>query len=358
MRHSSPGASVLNRLVSMALTASMLASFMTLAIAAPTFANHSASDFFIFAKGAYGKAAQAEGFTPPQTPVCDGAQDITAEVSGSDNKIFNRIHSNADWNGGGQNNDFFAAVTYGTHAENCTNNPGDNDYNTATPANDGSPTELDGPPEVLGMHGWPGNLGSFLNADGLQFSTIEQVLGMGATCDQGTSLTSGNYVITAADNNKVICGGSSSTITLGSQGLNIAVTVVSHGYVDFNASNSTLKAYKHGILAWTDMDSFAQEHAFKLQGSNFHVGPAIVFTPRSGQDISGSTGSEDCIQHIGQGQIKVQGSSSEFGTGACGPQPGELTITKHDAAGAASGRRDLQHRPRPDRPRRRGERDR
>src|SRR5919106_2506229 len=238
----------------------------------PQLANHTASDFFIFAKAAWGKVTEEEGFDFGETPVCDGAQDITAEVSGSDNIIFNRIHSNADWNGGGQNNDFVAAGTYGTHAENCTSDPGDNDYNTATPANDGSPIELDGPPEALGAHGWPGTLGNSLNADGLTFTTIEQVLGPGAVCNHGTSLSGGDFVITAAHDNSVICGGPNSTITLGAQGLNIDITVVSHGKIDFNASDSTLRSWSHGILAWTDAPSITagdgypvHEHAFKLQ---------------------------------------------------------------------------------------------
>ena len=139
-----------------------------------TLASHSASDYFIFSKAAWGKITEYEGFDFGETPVCDGAQDLTASVQGSDNIIFDRIHSNADWNGGGQNNTFLDTVSYGTHAENCTNDPGDNTY----PA--GSPAELDGPPEALGPHGWPGTLGASLNPDGLTFSTIEQVLGPAA----------------------------------------------------------------------------------------------------------------------------------------------------------------------------------
>src|SRR5919106_1125871 len=237
--------------------------------ASATLANHSASDFFIFSKAAWGKITEYEGFDFGETPVCDGAQDLTASVQGSDNIIFDRIHSNADWNGGGQNNTFLDTVSYGTHAENCTNDPGDNTYPAGPPP---SPQELDGPPEALGAHGWPGTLGNSLNADGLTFSTIEQVLGPGAVCNHGTSLSGGDFVITAAHDNSVICGGPNSTITLGAQGLNIDITVVSHGKIDFNASDSTLRSWSHGILAWTDAPSITasdgypvHEHAFKLQ---------------------------------------------------------------------------------------------
>ena len=197
-------------------------------------------------------------------------------------------------------------------------------------------------PAGVGTGGWPGTLGNGLNADALTFGTsITQVLGPGAVCDVGDLTLATDYTITAADNNKVVCRGTGK-VQLSFQNATAKITIVSHGLIEISGQNANLSPADagHGILAWTDQDSNTQEFSAKVAGSNFHIGPSIIFTPRSGQDVSGSTGSELCIQHIGQGQIKIQGSTNEFGPGACGPaepEPAEITITKHDGAGQLLG---------------------
>ena len=273
---------------------------------------HDASDFFIFSKAAHGTFAEA---------TCDGSNDKQADVSGSTNVVRGRIHSNADFAASGSSIIFGSAITYGSNPGSC--------QSQADPANTyppGSPSNISGQPSGVGADGWPGDLGTYLNADGLTFgNTITQVL-PGASCMPGTSLTnSGDLTLTAAHNGQVVCNGTGK-VQLNASGANaanplvISVTIVSHGAIEISGQHVRLRPVSHGVLAWTDQNSATNDVSIKLAGSNFDVvEKSIFFTPRSGQDISGSEGSELCIQHIGQGRIKVAGSKSEFGPGSCGP---------------------------------------
>ncbi len=334
MRHSSSGTAVQNRLMAVVVIASLLASLLSFTVSTPASAHHvSASDFFIFSKAVYGKAAETS---------CNSSQGNQASVSGSSNLVSGRIHSNADWSASGQNNQFFSAVTYGTHDEDCISAPGSNDY-SPPPPNNGAPTEVDAAPAGVGAGGWPGTLAAGLNSNARQFGNdVTQVLGTGAVCNVGSLTTSSDYTINpVADNNKVICRGSGKVV-LNTQNATMKVTIISHGLIEISGQGANLSPADagHGILAWTDQDSNTEEFSFKISGSNFNIGPSIAFTPRSGQDVSGSNGSANCLQLIGQGQIKIQGSTNVFGNTSCGPvapEPGEITITKRDGAGQALG---------------------
>ena len=111
----------------------------------------------------------------------------------------------------------------------------------------------------------------------------------------------------------------------------MSVTIVSHGAIVISGQGATLSPAEHGILAWTDQDSFDTDVSIKLAGSNFMVPQAaILFSPRGGIDTSGSDDSEQCIQLIGQGPIRVPGSKNIFGPGsaACTAQPPNVSVSK------------------------------
>lgn len=70
----------------------------------------------------------------------------------------------------------------------------------------------------------------------------------------------------------------------------------------------------HGVLAWTDQRFDDEATSIKIAGDNINVlSRAILFTPCSGQDVSGSNGDLLCIQMIGQGTLKAAGSNSTLG---------------------------------------------
>ncbi|HMO59443.1 MAG TPA: hypothetical protein PKC19_18980, partial [Roseiflexaceae bacterium] len=72
-------------------------------------------------------------------------------------------------------------------------------------------------------------------------------------------------------------------------------------------------------LAWTDQRFDDEATSIKIAGSNVNiVSRAILFTPRSGQDVSGSNSARLCIQMVGQGALKVAGSNATFGPLASG----------------------------------------
>jgi uncharacterized repeat protein (TIGR01451 family) len=279
---------------------------------------HDASDFFIFARAQVGPAAEN---------TCNGTpnNDKQADVSGSNNLIHGRIHSNADYNAGGQTNVFNSAVTYGTHNGNCAGLAGVNSY----PG--GGPTDLNGATPTGVTGGWPGDLNSYLTG-GLTFSSIAQAL-PGESCSSWngnpTSLSgSGTITLTAADNNKVICNGTG-LVKLAESDVTLKITILSHGPIEISGQNNTLTPYKHGILAFTDYNQ--TDFPIKLAGSNFTVPEqSILFAPRAGIDTSGSDDSEMCIQLIGQGWIRVPGSKNILGPGssACKVQPPDVSVAK------------------------------
>jgi hypothetical protein len=295
---------------------------------------HNGGDYFMFAKAA------GDGQTDdPKTyePVCDDANDKQADVSGSNSSFYGRIHSNADLAISGTYNWFRntlspnSELTYGVN-----DGPGstcqlqaedDNIYDSGWPLNvdgNGDSASIQGPYQ-FGPGGWPGNLGNYLDANGMTFGDdINQVL-PGVTCDRGSLTHPGVIEITAADNGKVVCNGGD-PIKISVSGLGVPsnpfrITMVSHGLIEISGSNNYLAPAVSGVLAWTDQRFSDEATSVKIAGSNVNiVERAILFSPRSGQDVSGSDSSLLCIQMIGQGALRAAGSNSIFGPFAPGCQ--------------------------------------
>ncbi len=251
----------------------------------------SASDFVAFAR------ASSE-------PDCDGVgnNDKQVEANGSGNDMYGRVHSNADYIASGSGNEFFDEVTYGTHDEDCAS---DADTNTYT---GGGPTEIDADPSGV-SGGWPGTLASF-TTDGW------------VSCDVGSLSDTSDYVVSLADDGKIICNGSgkitiniNDTCSSGDGVLNI--TMVSHGLIEVSGQNNCLSPAAGGenFIAWTDLQT---DFAVDFSGSNLNVESSISFTPNAGQKIAGSNDSTVCIQAIGEGPIQFPGSTSAFGPTAPG----------------------------------------
>ena len=289
--------------------------------------HHQAGDYILFAKASFGSFAESN---------CNGSNDGQATISGSTDDFYGRIHSNADLSVSGSTNDFFNTtatnpeVTYGTFDEDCQVQPGSgNNYFG------GGPSDIDTlAPGVDPLNGWPGNLGTFLNPDNLTFSNTTATSAVGITCDVGDLTVDTDYVINpATDEGKVICR------DLGKVSLNISgvgtmanpfnITILSHGTIEISGQNVVIAPQSHGVLAWTDQNSSVNNTSIKLAGSNLDVSErAILFTPRSGQDISGSDGSNQCLNIIGQGIQKIPGSNSSFGPFLPGcPIPATTTPT-------------------------------
>lgn len=295
---------------------------------------HHAGDYFLFAK-----AAGDGGTSDPKAyePVCDDANDKQADVSGSNSDYYGRIHSNADLAISGADNWFRdtlspnAELTYGVNdgpSSACQlQAEGANTYDSGWPLNitgSGDPGSIHGPYQI-GPKGWPGNLGNYLDANGMTFGNdINQVL-PGVTCDRGSLTHSGVIEITAADNGKVVCNGGD-PIKISDSGLGTAnnpfrITMVSHGLIEISGSEHYLAPAVYGILAWTDQRFSNEATSIKIAGSNVNVVQrAILFSPRSGQDVSGSNSTLLCIQMIGQGALKAAGSNAVLGPFAPGCQ--------------------------------------
>jgi hypothetical protein len=295
---------------------------------------HNAGDYFMFAKAAGdGQTDDPKAYEP----VCDDANDKQADVSGSNSSFYGRIHSNADLAISGTDNWFHntlspnSELTYGVNdgpSSTCQlQAEDDNIYDSGWPLNisgNGDPVSIQGPYQI-GPNGWPGNLGNYLDANGMTFGAdINQVL-PGVTCDRGSLTHSGVIEITEADNGKVVCNGDDpikiSVAGLGAPDNPFRITMVSHGLIEISGSNHYLAPAVSGVLAWTDQRFSDEATSVKIAGSNVNVVErAILFSPRSGQDVSGSDSSLLCIQMIGQGALKAAGSNSIFGPFAPGCQ--------------------------------------
>jgi hypothetical protein len=87
-----------------------------------------------------------------------------------------------------------------------------------------------------------------------------------------------------------------------------------HGLIEISGSNHYLMPAADGVLAWSDQQFDDEATSIKISGDNVNVmSRAVPFTPRSGQDVSGSNSEILCIQKIGQGALKAAGSNSTFG---------------------------------------------
>ena len=92
--------------------------------------------------------------------------------------------------------------------------------------------------------------------------------------------------------------------------------MLSHGAIEMSVSATCLAPASagHGVLAWTDEPFGETASAIHFSGSDLTVPErSILFAPRSGIDVSGSNDDDVCIQAIGQGIVKVAGSTSRFG---------------------------------------------
>ena len=289
--------------------------------------DHNAGDYVMFAKAAGdGETDDPEAYEPD----CDDSNDKQSDISGSNNDFYGRVHSNADLAISGSDNRFLdtsspnSELTYGVNdggGSPCQlQAEADNLYASGQPLNitgNGNPGDVQGPYQI-GANGWPGNLSNYLDANGMTFgNNVTQVL-PGESCDVGSLTNSGDIEVTAADNGKVICNGGDDIVIsdsgLGSPSNPFRVTMISHGLIDISGSDLYLAPVAHGVLAWTDQMYSDEANSIKIAGDNINVlSRAILFTPRSGQDVSGSNSGLLCIQMIGQGALKVAGSNSVLG---------------------------------------------
>lgn len=289
--------------------------------------DHDAGDYVMFAKAA------GDGETDdPQAyePVCDSENDKQSDISGSNSNFYGRVHSNADLAISGSDNRFFDSgspnpeLTYGVNDETgtpCQLQAEDtNVYDSGLPLNitaNGNPGDVQGPYQI-GAQGWPGNLGEFLDGNGMTFGDdVAQVL-PGVTCDVGSLTHSGDIEISAADEGKVVCNGDDPILIsdsgFGTPQAPFRITMISHGLIDISGSDHYLAPAVHGVLAWTDQPYSDEANSIKISGDNVNVLlRAILFSPRSGQDVSGSNSQLLCIQMIGQGALNVAGSNSTLG---------------------------------------------
>jgi hypothetical protein len=310
-----------------------------LSLAQPAAGNlvHNAGDYFMFAKA----AGDGETDDPKAyEPICDDANDKQADISGSNSDYYGRIHSNADLAVSGADNFFRDTVSPNTELTYGVNDGGSsacqlqaeeaNTYAAGQPLDitgSGDPATIHGPYQI-GDKGWPGNLGSYLDANGMTFGNdVSQVL-PGASCDVGSLTHSGVIEVTPADDGKVICNGDDPIVIsdsgFGTPAVPFRITMVSHGLIEISGSDHYLAPAVHGVLAWTDQKFSDEATSIKIAGSNVNVvSRAILFSPRSGQDVSGSNNATLCIQMIGQGALKAAGSNSVLGPFApgCAPTP-------------------------------------
>jgi hypothetical protein len=305
---------------------------------------HDAGDYLMFAKAAGdGDTSDPEAYEP----VCDDSNDKQSDISGSNSHFYGRIHSNADLAISGSDNRFLDTsspnpeLTFGVNdgpSSPCQlQAEAENLYASGAPLNitgNGNGGDVHGP-YGIGANGWPGNLSSYLDTNGMTFGNdVTQVL-PGEVCDVGSLTNSGDIEITAADNGKVVCNGDDDIVIsvsgLGSASMPFRITMISHGLIDISGSDLYLAPAAHGVLAWTDQMYSDEATSIKIAGDNVNVlSRAILFTPRSGQDVSGSNSELLCIQMIGQGALKVAGSNSILGplASGCGdsaPPPPPLT---------------------------------
>ncbi len=284
--------------------------------------DHNAGDYLMFARAAGdGGSDDREVYEP----VCDDSNDKQAEISGSDSGFYGRIHSQADLAVSGSDNRFFDTaspnpeLTYGVNdgpSSDCQlQAENSNTYDSGLPLNitgNGSPGDVHGPYQI-GANGWPGNLGNFLDGNGMTFGSVSQAL-PGVSCDVGSLTHSGEIEVTPADDGKVICNGDDPIVIsdngFGSPSAPFRITMISHGLIEISGSDHYLAPAVHGVLAWTDQRHDDEANSIKIAGDNVNVvSRAILFTPRSGQDVSGSNSTALCIQMIGQGTLKIAGSN-------------------------------------------------
>ena len=302
----------------------------------------SAGDYVIFSQARDGKATEISD---------NGSNDIQASVSGSDNSLFGRIRSNADFSSSGQNINYHyqangpnkpvlpSTVNDGKITFRFLNENGDNFYESAL-SDPRHPTFTDGTwlpvqstvpvgpvaavsttPPGDDYQYWPGNLHTTVTAasDYLEMD----VLALEPFCDFG-SLTSGQeeeWDLDGSSTEGTYCtdGG---LIKLAVQDVGTLAAprrftfLANNGLVSISGQNAIIEPSALGMLAMSDLSSDNDQFPIKIAGSNFRVQrQSIIFAPRSGVDVSGSDGSLLCLHAIGQ-EVKLQGSTTDFGPAA------------------------------------------
>ena len=299
-----------------------------------------AGDYVIFAQSRDGKAAETIG---------NGSNDAQASVSGSDNSLFGRIRSNADFSSSGQNIYYHYVGNGGTPSVppdtlndgkityRFLNDNGDNFYETPlvdpqfTGLTDGTwlPVQSDvpvGPVAEVPLGNpyqyWPGNLHTVVTAASNYLQM--DVAALEPFCDFG-SLTGGpvEFDLTEADADGTYCtnGG---VLKLSVQDVGTVTNprsftfLANDGLISISGQHAVIEPFALGVLAMSDLDSDSDQFPIKIAGSNFTVqSQSIVFAPMAGADVSGSDESLLCLHAIAQ-EVKLQGSNSEFGPNAPG----------------------------------------
>ena len=305
---------------------------------APALTGPTAADYVIFAQARDGVAAETTD---------NQSNDSQASVSGSDNALFGRIRTNADFSSSGQNIYYHYAgneptkpvppstVNDGKITFRFLNDNGDNFYETALSDprhpgfTDGTwlPVQSNVPVGPVGVVAtdppgdnyqfWPGNLHTAVTAGSnyLEMNTAA----LEHTCDFG-SLVKGpfEFDLTGDSSDGTYCtkGG---LIKLSAQFVGTPdapkrfTFLANNGLITISGQNAVIEPFALETLAMSDLDSGADQFPIKIAGSNFSVqSQSIVFAPRAGVDVSGSDDSLLCIHAIGQ-EVKIQGSTSDFG---------------------------------------------
>ena len=299
-----------------------------------------AGDYVIFAQSRDGKAAET---------IDNGSNDAQASVSGSDNSVFGRIRSNADFSSSGQNIYYHYVGNGGTPSVppdtlndgkityRFLNDNGDNFYKTSLSdpqfpgLTDGTwlPVQSDvlvGPVAEVPLGDpyqyWPGNLHTVVTAASNYLQM--DVAALEPFCDFG-SLTGGpvEFDLTEADADGTYCtnGG---VLKLSVQDVGTVTNprsftfLANDGLISISGQHAVIEPFALGVLAMSDLDSDSDQFPIKIAGSNFTVqSQSIVFAPMAGADVSGSDESLLCLHAIAQ-EVKLQGSNSEFGPNAPG----------------------------------------
>ncbi len=299
-----------------------------------------AGDYVIFAQSRDGKAAET---------IDNGSNDAQASVSGSDNSVFGRIRSNADFSSSGQNIYYHYVGNGGTPSVppdtlndgkityRFLNDNGDNFYKTSLSdpqfpgLTDGTwlPVQSDVPVGPVAdvplgdpYQYWPGNLHTVVTAASNYLQM--DVAALEPFCDFG-SLTGGpvEFDLTEADADGTYCtnGG---VLKLSVQDVGTVTNprsftfLANDGLISISGQHAVIEPFALGVLAMSDLDSDSDQFPIKIAGSNFTVQiQSIVFAPMAGADVSGSDESLLCLHAIAQ-EVKLQGSNSEFGPNAPG----------------------------------------
>ena len=291
-----------------------------------------AGDYVIFSQAREGVATETSD---------NESNDIQASVSGSDNSIFGRIRSNADFSAAGQNNFFHyvdnpstppvqpstvndGKITYRflhTDGENFYETPLSNTEHAGFTDGTWLPVQSDVPvgpvapvpttPSSDPYQHWPGNLSSAVTSASnyLEMDTLN----LEPYCDFG-SLTDGaeeEFDLTNDSSDGTYCtdGGliKVSVQNAGSKAEPKRFTFLANdGLISISGQNAFIEPFTLSLLAMTDLGSDGDQFPIKISGSDFEVlESAIAFSSRSGVDMSGSDGSLLCVHAVGQ-EIKVQ----------------------------------------------------